>query len=144
MKPAGDSHYFFFLHLILKGAKAQVLCLQLLTWAPSEGRVAWTAVLQGECSVGGTGEPLRREAVGLSVPRYVWILQQPSCLRRASPFQGESNYFSLWGVTHPTQLLQFYSLYPLSFSLFLLCGLFKFLFCFVGFFPFILSSHPAS
>lgn len=71
--------------LILKGAKAQVYCLQPLTLGSSEGNVAWTAVLWGGSSVGGTGEGHGRAAVGLSVKdipafygsHFAWEEQAP-------------------------------------------------------------------
>lgn len=48
----GESHYFF---LILKGARAQVLCFQPLTFGRGEGREVKTGVHE---------ESLEREALG--------------------------------------------------------------------------------
>ena len=80
-RPARDKATIFF--LILKGAKAQVLCSQPLTLGPSEGRVH-IGVMQGECGVGGSGDRSRGVALGFSVLVYTWIPQQSPCLRRAS------------------------------------------------------------
>ena len=89
-------------YLILKGAKAQLLCSQPLTLGPSKGKAAQTGVTWVESGGKRTVERRWGAAVGFSMPGYTWSPEQPSFLRRASPSQGKSNYFTLWNTAQPT------------------------------------------
>lgn len=61
---------FPFFSLFLKGAKAQILCLQPPTLGLGKGKAAQNGVVRGQSGMGGTGEGWGGAAVGISVLGY--------------------------------------------------------------------------